>query len=192
MQKITVKDALNLIKVGSLIIPKNALNSGREKFFNSGSSYVGTAQFPKKGLLVREIRIKTQNKYIGGSSYEDVPTSYELLFEGMPNNFYITHNEIDFEKSNLSGNKKDMIKRKIESIEISIEKHLDEIESRKEKIDSARGEIVRLKSKINLMNELGEELDDATMDAYLLVRKLRDNNGLTDLEVAKELAKFKG
>lgn len=178
----TVLEALELIRPGSLIIAKEPQIAAREIRGNSGNIYTQRAAFPRSGMIVRDIRIKKS-----GSSI-----SYELLFEGRNNSYYITHSNIDFDNSVLTNSPIKRIEDKIKRIEQSIENHLEEIEFRKEKIIKARDEITTLKSKIRLMEELGEELDEETLNTYLMVRKLKQNDGsLTDLDIAKELIKFK-
>lgn len=177
-----VKEALEIIKPGSLIIPKYPNQSGREREVSGYNTWTNSVPFPSSGLTVREIKLK--------KAYDDV-TSYELLFEGKGNNFYITHSEIDFEKSKLgSFSRIDQLNSKIESIESSISLHEAKIYEHAEKIEIANRRISNLKDKIALIEQLGDDtLDDDTLEAYALVKTLRKEN-ISDLEAAKSIAKF--
>lgn len=176
------KEAYEIIKEGALIVLIDPSKGARERTHRGYSTWTNHVSFPKDGAIVREVRPKYQYGEISG---------YEVLFEGKPDNYFVTHSQIDFNASKLEGvSRVDLYERKISQIAKSIEKHNDTIAEAQRKIEAANSNIAELKAKIELLNELGDDsLDETTLEAYAVVKVLRRDN-LSDLDAAKEIAKL--
>jgi flagellar biosynthesis chaperone FliJ len=191
MQNYSVKEALKILKPGMLIKSSFPSNGARQKIYNDGWNDILEASFPKEGLVIRDIRIsykyKSEYQKVG---HMKVPFAYELLFHGMPNNYYLTHSNVDFAKSDLHTSPLKNIDIQIEDIESTILEHANQVNSFREKIEKAQDKITQLKSRKRLMAELGEEVDEKTLNAYVLVKELKGSKQMSELEMAKALVKF--
>jgi len=189
MQNYSVKEALKILKPGMLIKSSFPSNGARQKIYNNSWNDILEASFPKEGLVIRDIRISYKFGYYNVGQTK-VPSAYELLFEGMPNNYYLTHSNVDFAKSDLHTSPLKNIDTQIEDIESTILEHANQIHSFREKNKKAQDKIAQLKSRKRLMAELGEEVDEKTLNAYVLVKELKGSKQMSELEMAKALVKF--
>ena len=189
MQNYSVKEALKILKPGMLIKSSFPSNGARKKVYNNGWNHILEACFPKEGLIIRDIITSYKVEYHNGAQTK-FPSAYELLFEGMPNNYYLTHSNVDFAKSDLHTSPLKNIDTQIEDIESTILEHANQINSFREKIEKAQDKIAQLKSRKRLMAELGEEVDEKTLNAYVLVKELKGSKQMSELEMAKALVKF--
>jgi len=189
MQNYSVKEALKILKPGMLIKSSFPSNGARQKIYNDSWNDILEASFPKEGLVIRDIRISYKFGYHNVGQTK-VPSGYELLFEGMPNNYYLTHSNVDFAKSDLHTSPLKNIDTQIEDIESTILEHANQVNSFREKIEKAQDKIAQLKSRKRLMAELGEEVDEKTLNAYVLVKEFKDSNHPKLIAMAKALVKL--